>query len=171
MVTTPEAISAAFEASWNAHDLAALRNLFTHPEIMPSRSSATNTGSNAMTIFRTAVSIALAAAAMCATAAHAGHSDLQVPPADTFMLGGDQDAAMMVSGRNTGLTPVAILSRTGDKDVTIATVAPGGSFEHRYAVGEMALIRNLSATATSTLSVDFTGSAATLSMRYALPQK
>lgn len=28
MVATPEAISAAFEASWNAHDLAAFRNLF-----------------------------------------------------------------------------------------------------------------------------------------------
>ena len=124
-----------------------------------------------MTKVRIAVSIAFAAAALCATAARAGHSELQVPPADTFMLGGDQDAAMMVSGRNSGSTPVAILSRSGGRDVTIATVAPGGSFEHRYAVGEMALIRNLSATSTSTLSVDFTGSAANLSMGYALPQK
>ena len=33
------------------------------------------------------------------------------------------------------------------------------------------MIRNLSATATATLSVDFTGSPADLSMRYALPQK
>jgi len=105
------------------------------------------------------------------TAAFAGHSDLQVPPADTFLLGGDQAAAMMVNGRNVGQSAVVILSRTGGKESEIATVVPGAKFEHRFAIGETALIRNPSATATARVSVDFTGAPSSLSMRYALPQK
>lgn len=114
--------------------------------------------------------VTLAALALPA-AAMAGHSDLQVPPADTFLLGGDQSAAMGVSGRNIGQTGVVILARSGAGETTIAAVAPGGSFAHTFAVGETALIRNPSATATARLSVDFTGSPASLSMRYALPPK
>ena len=104
-------------------------------------------------------------------AAFAGHSNLQVPPADTFLLGGDQAAAMTVTGKNVGRSAVLILSRTGGKDSEIATVPPGAKFEHRFAVGETALIRNTSATATARVSVDFTGSPSSLSMGYALPQK
>ena len=69
------------------------------------------------------VLIALAATAS-ASIALAGHSDLQVPPADTFMLGGDQGAPMMVSGRNTGATTVVIAARRGSTDTAVATVAP-----------------------------------------------
>ncbi|MFM9934797.1 MAG: hypothetical protein ACKVOL_01215 [Novosphingobium sp.] len=105
------------------------------------------------------------------TAALAGHSDLQVPPADTFLLGGDQSAAMAVSGKNIGLTGVVILARSAASDTTIAAVVPGGSFAHTFAVGETALIRNQSPTQTARLSVDFTGSPESLSMGYALPQK
>ncbi|WP_353228589.1 hypothetical protein [Novosphingobium sp.] len=105
------------------------------------------------------------------TAAFAGHSDLTVPPADTFLLGGDQGAAMAVSGRNVGQTVVVIQSRVGSVDTVIAQVAPGGTFAHDFAVGEVALIANVSTTQAARLSVDFTGSPASLSMRYALPQK
>eukprot|EP01037_Dinobryon_pediforme_P008565 gene8565-8657_t len=105
------------------------------------------------------------------TAAFAGHSDLTVPPADTFLLGGDQGAAMMVSGKNLGQTGVTISARTGKTEVTIAQVAPGESFQHSFAMGEVAAIGNTSTTQAARLSVDFTGSASSLSMRYALPQK
>ncbi len=73
---------------------------------------------------------------------------------------------MMVSGRNVGSTSIAILSRSGGKDVAIATVAPGGTFKHRFEVGETALIRNLSKTVESQVSVDFSGSPSSLSMTY-----
>ena len=106
-----------------------------------------------------------------AAPALAGHSELQVPPADTFLLGGEQKDAMDVSGRNVGSTDVEILARRGATDVSIATVAPGQRFAHRYAPGEIAAIRNLSAAATARLSVDFSGSPESLSMRYVLPQK
>lgn len=101
----------------------------------------------------------------------AGHSGLTVPPGDTFLLGGEQRDVMTVSGKNVGQTQVAILSRSGSTDTEIATVAPGGKFQHRYPVGQIALIRNLSTTREARLSVDFTGSPNNLSMRYALPQK
>ena len=117
----------------------------------------------------------LAAFALIPAAAHAGHSELQVPPADTFLLGGEQQAPMEVSGRNIGQTSVTILARSGTAEdapeTTIATVAPGGRFSHSYAPGEIALIRNQSASETARLSVDFTGSPESLSMSYALPQK
>ena len=111
------------------------------------------------------------AALAASTAANAGHSELRVPAADTFMLGGDQAAPMSVSGTNDGSTSVVILSRVGGKDVMLTTVAPGGRFEHVYGPGQMALIRNLSPDKAAYLSVDFTGSTSSLSMRYALPQK
>jgi hypothetical protein len=115
----------------------------------------------------------LAALAQIPAAAHAGHSELQVPPADTFLLGGEQRAPMQVSGRNTGTTSVTILASTAADapETMIATVLPGGSFSHSYAPGEIALIRNQSPTETARISVDFTGSAASLTMSYALPQK
>lgn len=122
-----------------------------------------------MKMIRT-IALALAAGAL-STIALAGHSELQVPPADSFLLGGDQGAPMTVSGRNGGSTSVKIIARRGTSDLTIATVAPGGSFEHVFAVGETAVIRNMSSSTTASLSVDFTGSASTLSMTYALRQK
>ena len=103
--------------------------------------------------------------------AFAGHSNLTVPPSDTFLLGGDQKAAMVVSGKNVGTTEVAIRARTGTTDTEIARVAPGATFEHSFAAGEVALIGNLSAKTAARLSVDFTGSPDSLSMRYALPQQ
>ena len=108
-------------------------------------------------------------------AAHAGHSTLEIPPADSFLLGGEQETEMVVSGRNTGQTAVTILAKTGPAEdapeTEITTVAPGGSFRHAFAAGQIALIRNQSASEAARLSVDFTGSASSLSMRYALPQK
>lgn len=103
--------------------------------------------------------------------ASAGHSELMVPPSDTFLLGGDQGAAMLVSGKNVGQTGVIILSQSGTSESVIARVSPGGSFTHTYSVGETALIRNQSATETARLSVDFTGSPSNLSMSYALQQE
>ena len=119
-----------------------------------------------ITIRRLGISIAIAGLALAATTANAGHSGLRVPPADTFLLGGDQGSPMMVSGRNVGSTSIAILSRSGGKDVAIATVAPGGTFKHRFEVGETALICNLSKTVESQVSVDFSGSPSSLSMTY-----
>ena len=111
------------------------------------------------------------AALALSSAAVAGHSELQVPPSDTFLLGGDQGATMNVSGKNIGRTFVVVLSRKDGVETTIATVAPNVVFNHDYAVGETALIRNQSATEIARLSVDFTGSPSSLSMGYALPQK
>ena len=115
-----------------------------------------------------------AALALVPAAAMAGHSELEVPPADTFLLGGEQQARMLVSGRNTGQAGVTILAKAGASEdapeTLIATVAPGGSFSHSYAPGEIALIRNQSTSETARLSVDFTGSPSSLSMSYALPQ-
>jgi hypothetical protein len=101
----------------------------------------------------------------------AGHSDLMVPPSDTFLLGSDQGGAMTVTGTNVGKTGVIILARTAAVETKIADVPPGTTFKHSYGVGETALIRNGSSTATARVSVDFTGSPASLSMRYTLPQK
>ena len=120
--------------------------------------------------------IALAALlVLVPAAAHAGHSELEIPPADSFLLGGEQQADMVVSGRNTGQTAVTILAKAGPAEdapeTEITTVAPGGSFRHAYTAGQIALIRNQSGSETARLSVDFTGSASSLSMRYALPQK
>jgi hypothetical protein len=114
--------------------------------------------------------LVLAAIAM-PSVAFAGHSNLTVPPADTFLLGGEQGAALMVTGKNIGQTGVVIKSRVGTTDTVIAQVAPGQTFEHSFAVGEIALIANESNTLAASLSVDFTGSPSSLSMRYALPQK
>jgi len=119
---------------------------------------------------RMTVRILALTAALLPAAAFAGHSDLTVPASETFMLGGEQRAAMTVSGRNVGKTSVIVLSRSGGKDTMIATVAPGASFEHSFAIGETALLRNASAAAAAKLSVDFTGAPSDLSMRYAKPQ-
>jgi hypothetical protein len=126
-------------------------------------------------MFRRLPVLCAAALALIPAAAMAGHSELEVPPADTFLLGGEQRAQMVVSGRNTGQTGVTILAKAGASEeapeTLIATVAPGGNFSHSYAPGEIALIRNQSTSETARLSVDFTGSASSLSMSYALPQK
>lgn len=123
-------------------------------------------------MLRFRITLAAAAMVLIPAAAHAGHSELEVPPADTFLLGGEQKAAMIVSGRNVGTTGVTILAKTnaGSAETFIAAVAPGGSFRHAYAPGEVALIRNQSGRDTARLSVDFTGSPSSLSMTYALPQ-
>ena len=121
----------------------------------------------------TRLAFAVAALALVPTAAFAGHSELEVPPADTFMLGGEQKADMIVSGRNTGQTTVAVFAvKDGSSpEVLIATVTPGASFKHAYGPGEIAMIRNQSTSETARLSVDFTGSPSSLSMAYLLPLK
>ena len=105
------------------------------------------------------------------TIGHAGHSELTIPKSDTFLLGGEQQTPMNVTGRNVGTTDVRVFARKADKDVAVATIAPGKSFEHLFAAGEIAAILNMSSTADARLSVDFTGSPSDLSMRYVLPQK
>ncbi len=102
--------------------------------------------------------------------AYAGHSGLKVPPAETFLLGGEQRSTMLVTGTNVGSTDVIVLSRVDGTETTIATVAPGAAFKHDFAVGETALIRNTSTTKTARVSVDFTGSPSDLSMSYAKPR-
>lgn len=121
----------------------------------------------------TRLALAAAALALVPTAAMAGHSELEVPPADTFLLGGEQKADMVVSGRNTGQTTITVLAVTdgSSPEVLIATVAPGASFQHAYGPGQIAMIRNQSTSKTARLSVDFTGSPSSLSMAYLLPQK
>ena len=105
------------------------------------------------------------------SSAIAGQSDLAVPPADTFLLGGDQTTTMTVKGKNVGRTHVTILSRTANRETIIAHVAPGETFAHSYAVGQTALIRNDSVNKSAHFSVEFTGPRTSLSMRYSLPQK
>ncbi len=111
------------------------------------------------------------AALVLPSAACAGHGWLTVPPSDTFELGGDHAAPMSVAGKNIGQTAVVILSRSKTGETSIASIAPGGAFAHDFAVGETALIRNTSAASPARLSVDFSGSPSSLSMRYSLPSK
>ncbi len=119
-----------------------------------------------ITSLRAGILVAIVSFGLACTAADAGQSGLRVPPADTFLLGGDQRLPMNVSGRNVGPTAVTVLARSGGRDVAIATVAPGGTFRHQFAVGETALIRNLSATTESQVDVKFSGAMSGLSMRY-----
>lgn len=121
-----------------------------------------------MRVLTIIISFGLAFAPVLAVA---GHSELTVPKADTFLLGGDQKSPMDVSGKNVGTTPVAITALMGEVETAIAEVAPGQKFAHRFAPGEIAALRNLSPTTEARLSVDFTGSPASLAMRYVLPQK
>ncbi len=117
-----------------------------------------------------AVPVAVTFALLAPSLASAGKSDLRVAPADTFLLGGEQTTPLDVSGRNIGATHVIIAAQRGTAETVIADVPPGGQFAHQFAPGEVAAIRNPSATVPARVDVRFPDSAFGLSMRYVLPQ-
>lgn len=119
-------------------------------------------------------SISLGVAAVIGTAtlaisAHAAiNSNLQIDAGTTFELGGGQEGAFAVSGKNTGPVAVEVLGRKEGSAAAIArgTIAPGGSVDAKFAPGEMALLRNTSTTEMARLQLKITGDTSSLGMTY-----
>ena len=114
--------------------------------------------------------ILLTATLLLATPALADSRTI-IGPGDAFLLGGEQARPIHVVGRNTGKVAVEILSEAAGKRTAIATIAPGKPFDHMFATGQIAVIRNTSATSKAGVSIELTGGLISLSMRYQLPQK
>lgn len=110
--------------------------------------------------------IGVACAAVAASAAI--NSNLTIEAGQTFELGGGQEGSFTVTGRNTGPVAVEVLGKAegAAAGVMRATVAPGASLEATFASGEMALLRNTSATREATLKLTITGDTASLGMGY-----
>lgn len=83
----------------------------------------------------------------------------------TFMLGGEQSAALSVEGRNGGPVPVEVLLMSKGQEQHIATVAPGKSFALDIPARRTTLFRNGSKR-TAVLKFELTQDVGALSMRY-----
>ena len=96
------------------------------------------------------------------------NSNLQIEAGKTFELGGGQEGAFTVTGRNTGSVAVEVLGRAegSTQGQVRGTVAPGGEVEARFAAGEMALLRNTSATRMAQLKLKSSGDTSALGMSY-----
>lgn len=111
--------------------------------------------------------LALAIAGVAPVAAGTINSNLQIEPGKTFDLGGGQEGAFVVTGRNTGPVAVEVLGKPkGGAAVVRGTVAPGGAVEARFAEGEMALLRNTSSERMATLKLKISGDTSALGMSY-----
>ena len=95
------------------------------------------------------------------------NSNLQIEGGKTFELGGGQEGGFTVTGQNTGPVAVEVLAKPEGGVATMrGTVAPGGAVDARFAAGEMALLRNTSATRMATLKLKISGDTAALGMSY-----
>ncbi|WP_324076013.1 MAG: hypothetical protein RSE14_04330 [Erythrobacter sp.] len=96
------------------------------------------------------------------------NSDLQIGAGKTFELGGGQEGAFAVTGRNTGPVAVEVLGRAeGSSAAQVrGTVAPGGEVNAKFASGEMALLRNTSAMRMARLKLKVSGDTSALGMTY-----
>ncbi|MFY7746083.1 MAG: hypothetical protein ACOVQY_11690 [Erythrobacter sp.] len=96
------------------------------------------------------------------------NSNLQIEPGKTFELGGGQEGAFTVTGRNSGPVAVEVLGRAeGSAQAQVrGTVAPGGEVKASFAEGEMALLRNTSATRMARLKLKISGDTSALGMSY-----
>ena len=107
---------------------------------------------------------------ICAAPAIGGTitSGLRIEAGQTFALGGGQEGGFTVTGRNTGQVAVEVLGRAEGAAIPVArgTVAPGGELKAAFAPGEMALLRNTSATRGARLKLVISGDTAALGMTY-----
>jgi hypothetical protein len=96
------------------------------------------------------------------------NSNLTIEPGKTFELGGGQKGGFTVAGRNSGSVAVEVLGRIegAAMPVTRGIVAPGGELNARFAAGEMALLRNTSASRSAKLKLKISGDTAGLGMSY-----
>ena len=96
------------------------------------------------------------------------NSNLQIEAGKTFELGGGQEGAFTVTGRNTGAVAVEVLGRAeGSTQAQVrGTVAPGGEVNASFGSGEMALLRNTSLTEMARLKLKISGDTSALGMSY-----
>lgn len=112
--------------------------------------------------------LALVAASAAPVVAGTINSNLQIEAGKTFELGGGQEGAFTVTGRNTGPVAVEVLGKPeGGAAVMRGMVAPGGAVEARFAAGEMALLRNTSSARMAALKLKISGDTSALGMSYA----
>jgi hypothetical protein len=111
----------------------------------------------------------IGAGALAVSASAAIRSNLTIPEGETFELGGGQQGSFTVTGRNTGPVAVEVLGKAegAAAGVMRATVAPGASLEAAFASGEVALLRNTSASEAAQLKLRITGDTSALGMGYA----
>jgi hypothetical protein len=96
------------------------------------------------------------------------NSNLQIEGGKTFALGGGQEGAFTVTGRNTGPVAVEVLGKVEGAQASVSrgTVAPGGDLKASFAAGETALLRNTSDSKTARLKLKISGDTAALGMSY-----
>lgn len=96
------------------------------------------------------------------------NSNLQIEAGQTFELGGGQEGAFTVTGRNTGPVAVEVLGKAegASAGVSRGTVVPGGDVKASFAPGEMSLLRNTSDSKTARLKLKISGDTSSLGMSY-----
>jgi hypothetical protein len=96
------------------------------------------------------------------------NSNLAIEAGQTFELGGGQEGGFTVTGRNNGPVAVEVLAKANDAaaPVSRAIIAPGGKVDAGFAAGEMALLRNTSATRKARLDLRISGDTSSLGMGY-----
>lgn len=95
----------------------------------------------------------------------------QIPPGQTFVLGGEQRSELLLEGRNTGTVPVELLREREGQRTSLAVLAPGQLFSRRFAPGDVVLLRNGSTSSPAVIDAHFNHSAGGLTMRYEAPAR
>lgn len=93
-------------------------------------------------------------------------SNTQVPPSESFLLGGDQRRPLRVIGTNTGAVDVSVSSVSAEGTTLIARAAPGENFSAVFPVGVTAKISNTSSTEPAQVRVRFNADTNQVGMRY-----
>jgi hypothetical protein len=106
----------------------------------------------------------LAVSAICGPV-QAGTSYTQIPPGQTFLVGGEQRQPIGIDGINTGTVAVEVLRGQAGIQTTVKTVAPGERFSAEFAAGETAMLRNTSSNQRARLTLQV-ANLMSLSMRY-----
>ncbi len=120
-----------------------------------------------MKFSKTQISMITAAAILGYTGfAHAAVSGLQIPPGQTFLLGGEQVLPLKVYACNRGDTAIDIKAKIGQEERLIAQVKPSECARHTFATGETVALTNLSDSQTGRMRVEFDAPVTSLSMRY-----
>lgn len=123
-----------------------------------------------MRLLTSRICLAALALATLAVGAEAGeiNSDLQIEAGQTFELGGGQEGSFSVTGRNSGPVAVLVFARAEGNAPPVAKdrVEPGAAVDARFESGEMALLRNTSATRTARMKLKISGDTSSLGMGY-----
>lgn len=111
---------------------------------------------------------AAAALALAGTAVSAGeiNSNLQIEAGKTFELGGGQPGGFTVTGRNTGPVAVVVLAKGEGAVVVKGRIEPGAQVDAAFGAGEMALLRNTSASRMARMKLVVRGDTSSLGMTY-----